>query len=930
MPTKIRILLAALVAAAALVAPQFSAPLAQAACSTYYVAPSGSDTNSGCTTSTPWKSITQVNATTFTAGNQILFQRGGTWTGQLQPKGSGTNGSPVIVSAYGSGAQPIIAGAGAAAAFSLSDQHDWTVQNLELTNKASGQAKRAGFLAQNTTSGTLHGIHVVNNTIDNISGYFANGDSQPTTTSAISLNQTDSNTTAAWDDVLIDGNTLSKVDAGGIYIGSPIGLNHDINSTNIVIQNNTITDAGGNSIVCVFCKAPLVQYNVDTDSGYRYSGAALWSGWTTNGVWQYNEVARNWRALYDGQAFDIDNNNSDMVLQYNYTHDNPWGSMEFCCSASFGSLGTSVIRYNISQNDGASNAVWGTQQGIQTGAKAQFYNNTVYMGPGDNGDVTNGAAPSGPSISFTNNLIYKLGTGGYATNNTTWSHNLFYGDHPSTEPSDSAKVTADPMLVNPGAAGDGRGSASVYRLLSGSPALGAGTVVSGNGGKDYFGNTVSSTAAPNIGAYNGAAVAPTAPSAGAYWRFDEGTGTRAVDSAQHLNTGTLQAGASWSTDAQMGTAAVSLNGSANGYVDVANAAVDTSKSYTVATWVKPTSIAGNQTYLSIDGTTVSPFYLQIEKGKYVFTVRASDSNTAAATQVYGSAATVGTWTQLLGVYDATAGTIKLYVNGVLQGSAPFTSGWKAAGHTKIGQAKYNGAAVDFANAIIDDVHAVQSAVSDREAFALGTGATAYYELDEGSGATFADATGGTPTGHLESGTTWTGTGKVGSNSLTFPGAAGAYGTVPVSAIDTSKSYSVSAWVNLASTAGTQTFATMSGFNISPFYLQMSGGKFHFTVRDSDSKNSKATTVDGSATVATGTWYHVLGTYDRSAGTIALYVNGVSQGTAAYTTPWKSIGATTIGGAEFNLSPVDPVNGRVDDVHFYNRTLTAAQISTLAG
>lgn len=926
-PWKRRVAMIAVGALAAIGLPLAAAAPAEAACTTYYVSPSGNDAADGCSTTTPWKSLAKLNATTFTAGNQILFLRGGTWAGQLAPQGSGSTSAPIVVSAYGSGAAPLLAGGGVAATVYLHDQHDWTIQNVEITNTAGGNAARAGFLADNDTTGTLHGIHLVGNVIDNVSGYWKNGDPQPSRTSAISFDQTDNNTTAAWDDVLISGNTLKNDDAGGIYIGSAIGLNHNINSTNIVIQNNTITDAGGNSIVCVFCSAPLIQSNVVTDSGYRFSGAAIWGGWTNNAVLQYNEVARNWRALYDGEAFDIDNNNTDWTLQYNYTHDNPWGSIEFCCSATFGALGTTTIRYNISQNDGASNAVWATLQGIANGGTANFYNNTVYMPPGDNGDVTNGTPPG--NVNFTNNLIVKHGSGGYQNNNTTWSRNLFYGDHPASEPADSNKVTADPLLVNPGGAGDGRASASAYQLRAGSPAIGAGTVVSNNGGKDYFGNTVSATAAPSIGAYNGAGITASASSPGVYWRFDESNGTTANDTSGHANPATLQAGASWTTSAQMGTGAVSLNGTASGYVDAVSPVVDTSGSYTVAAWVKPGSLAGNQTYLSIDGAAISPFYLQMEGGKYVFTVRSADSTASSYAQVFGPSATVGTWTELVGVYDASAKVIKLYVNGVLQGSTAWSSGWKATGHTKVGQAKWNGAAVDFANAVVDDVHALPRAVSDREAYALGTGATGYWQFDEGSGGTFADVTAGLPTGHLESRTAWAGSGKIGANALTFPGSAGSYGEAPTSAVDTSKSFAVGAWVNLDSTSGNQTFASMSGFNISPFYLQLSGGKFAFTMRSADDTNSTATTVSATSAATTGTWYHVLGMYDRTAGTISLYVNGTLQGTASYTTPWKSIGATVVGGAEWALSPVDPVSGRIDDVHFYNRVLTSGQITTLA-
>ncbi len=922
---------AALVAIAVLTTQGLSAASASATtCSTYYVSSSaGSDSNDGCSTSTPWQSLTNVNATTFVAGNQILFQAGGSWTGELHPLGSGASGSPIVLSNYGTGAAPIIAGGGAAAAVYLYDQHDWTVQNLEITNTSTTTAQRAGVLAQNDLTTILHGIHLVNNTIDKVSGHWQNGDSQPVTTSAISFDLTDANKTAGWDDVLISGNTLANDDAGGIYLGSPIGLNHNLSSTNVVIQNNTITNAGGNSIVCVFCTSPLIQYNVDTDSGYRFSGAALWEGWTSNAVWQYNEVSRNWRALYDGEAFDIDNNNSNTVLQYNYTHDNPYGFMEFCCNSTFGALGTSVIRDNISQNDGASNAVFATQGGIETGATAQFYNNTVYMGPGDNGDVTNGTPPSGSSITYSNNLIYKLGTGGYSNTRTTWSHNLMYGNHPSSEPTDASKVTSDPKLVRPGGAADGRASASVYQLQTGSPAIGAGVLVSGNGGLDYFGNTVSATTAPNIGAYNGSGVAAPTATYGAYWRLDEGTGSAAADSTGDANSGTLQAGASWASG-QIGTGAVALTGASNSYVDIPTPAVDTSGSYTVSAWVKPNTLTGNQTYASIDGGTISPFYLQISAGKFTFVTRSADSTSATYAQVVGSAATTGTWYQVTGVYDNVGHTIKLYVNGVLQGTTAFSSPWKATGHSVIGRAKWNGGSVDFANATIDDVRMMPRTVTDREAFALGTGATAYYALDEGTGNAFSDMTGNTPNGHLESNAAWSGSGKEGSNSLTFDGSTGTLAEVPVSAVDTSKSYSVGAWVKLSTVSGTQTFASMSGFNISPFYLQLNNSaKLAFTVRSADSTSSTATSVAASASAVAGTWYHVLGVYDSSAGTIALYVNGVSQGTASYTTPWKSLGATVLGAAEWNLSPVDMTNGQIDDVHFYNRVLSASEIATLS-
>ena len=932
MPKRTRSLLGGVIAvllgfSAALVG---TTPASAAGCTTYYVSSAtGSDSNDGCSTTTPWQSLAKVNATTFAAGNQLLFAKGGSWSGELQLLGSGASGNPIVVSSYGSGAAPIIAGGGAAAAIALVNEQYVTIQNLEITNTTTSAAVRAGILAENDTSGILNGIHILNNNIHDVLGYWDKSTGQPSNDSGIGFNLSDSYTTNGWNDVDIDGNTLTKVDAGGIYIGSVAGTNHSIVTANVVIQNNTITNAGGNDVVCVYCNAPTVQNNVTTDSGYRYSGAGYWMALNNGGVWQNNEIARQWRALWDGEAFDIDHDNTNVTLQYNYTHDNPYGFMEFCCSTTFGSLGTLVIRDNISQNDGSTNAVFSTLNGVEAGASAQFYNNTVYMGPNDNGYVASGTPASSASVSFTNNLIYHLGQGGYNAGNVSWSHNLMYGVHPSTEPADSSKITSDPRLVDPGAAGSGRSSASVYQLLSGSPALGAGAVISSNGGKDYFGNAVSSTAAPNVGAYNGAAVSALAASSGGHWRFDEGSGTAASDSTGHLNNGTLQAGAGWTTG-QLGSGALSLSGATNSWVDIPTTAIDTSASYTVSAWVQPSTVSGNQTFASIDGTTISPFYLQLSGGKLTLTERSSDSTASTATQVVGPAAVAGTWYQLVGVYDATAGTIKLYVNGVLQGTTAYTSGWKATGHTTIGRAKWNGGNVDFVNGAIDDVQLIPRAVTDREAFAIGTGATAYYAFDEGSGSTTTDASGNMPNASLEGNAGW-GAGHIGTGALSQTGQAGAFAETPGAAIDTRKSYAVAAWVKLNTTSGgNQTIVSQFGSNISPFYLQLTGGKFAFAVRSSDSTSSTVTSVTATSAATAGTWYHLVGMWDSSSGTISLYVDGTLQGTAAYSTPWTGVlGTTVIGAGEWALSPVDFVNGSIDDVHLYNRTLTSAQITTLA-
>ncbi|WP_194774680.1 Ig-like domain-containing protein [Pararhodonellum marinum] len=83
------------------------------AASYYFSDLSGNDSRSAAEAQnpdTPWKSIDKLNAifNSLQPGDQILFKRGETFYGSIRMSKSGTNGAPIVFSAYGSGAKPII------------------------------------------------------------------------------------------------------------------------------------------------------------------------------------------------------------------------------------------------------------------------------------------------------------------------------------------------------------------------------------------------------------------------------------------------------------------------------------------------------------------------------------------------------------------------------------------------------------------------------------------------------------------------------------------------------------------------------------------------------------------------------------------------------------------------------------------------------
>ncbi|HYQ69731.1 LamG-like jellyroll fold domain-containing protein [Actinophytocola sp.] len=190
----------------------------------------------------------------------------------------------------------------------------------------------------------------------------------------------------------------------------------------------------------------------------------------------------------------------------------------------------------------------------------------------------------------------------------------------------------------------------------------------------------------------------------AYYPFSEGTGTVTSDEAGS-HDGTLVNNPAWTTG---------VNGNAlqfnNSYVDTGASLVDTAvQNYSVAAWVRIDDLNGFQTAVSQDGDANSGYFLQY-----------SDQDDRFAFSFVGARAlapappTPGQWYHLVGVRDAAAGTLKLYVDGALVGQTSACLGSSATGHTVIGRAKYGGNQVDFWRGAIDQVHVYDRALSDTE------------------------------------------------------------------------------------------------------------------------------------------------------------------------------------------------------------------------
>jgi len=150
--------------------------------------------------------------------------------------------------------------------------------------------------------------------------------------------------------------------------------------------------------------------------------------------------------------------------------------------------------------------------------------------------------------------------------------------------------------------------------------------------------------------------------------------------------------------------------------DLGRAVVSTASGFSVTAWVKLDRLDGAQTFVSQDGKSVSGFALEKRgDGRFAFTRPAADDTAAVrASAASDFAPTAGLWYQLVGVSDAAGRRLRLYANGLLLASAPFTAPWRAAGHTVIGRGLQNGRAAAPALGVVDRVVFDARALSDAQ------------------------------------------------------------------------------------------------------------------------------------------------------------------------------------------------------------------------
>lgn len=514
----------------------------------YYVdSINGDDANAGTSQSAPWRTIGKVNQNSYHPGDHILFKAGGTWTQEtLSPRGAGTNGNPIVIGSYDSGAKPKFVGNGLVSdLIYLENQEYWEIRDLDISNQTSGftgkrnsengsklKDLRGIRIAGGSSSDVLDGFYLHDLYIHDVSGEVAWISGTPTGENGIKfktgwdgskrtggivfeiLEPAIGDTPTTFNNILIEKNVLTNNSFAGISIKQWRGDFHEKQEqwaardggknsppeylddnwhphTNVTIQDNYLdhskSDYACNTIYLTSAKGAVIQRNVSNRAGT----SAIELYYTDDVKIQYNEVYRTIAKCggADSNAIDPDKEATNALIQYNYIYETGDGIL--LCGFIYGS---SVVRYNVIKDaekryinphgDYGSNHIYNN---ILYNTRSSA---TVDFIASSGGDTY--INKSGNKHYFYNNIFYNKSEGTTVVNikegpGTEYRNNCYFGKGIKAPSQDLSPVLSDPQFIgSPGS--DAEAGLEGLKLKPTSPLINAGINIDENSGTTITGN----------------------------------------------------------------------------------------------------------------------------------------------------------------------------------------------------------------------------------------------------------------------------------------------------------------------------------------------------------------------------------------------------------------------------------------------------------
>jgi uncharacterized repeat protein (TIGR02059 family) len=497
----------------------------------YYICSSGKDTNNGLSSSTPWKTIAKVNASSFSAGDTIFFNKGDIWRETLIIPSSGNAGAYIVFSSYGTGSAPKILGSIEVTAWTRDNGNVWYSNNIISDPYNMGTWTSPGNIYFKETDGDISWGRVKKTTKGDLASEYDwiwisnhiyiysptdpnkrySGVEVSQIANCIILNNKDNLTfdgiEIAYSGSTGIGETWSQINTSGLIVRNchihHIGIKSSVGAyglsvyhSNMLIQNNIIHDSGRRNISLNIYDRAIAVNNITIEGntlyhGFHTTGVDISSG----GVGTLNNILIRNNLIYDDVSETLDGVES---YQSNGIYTENVGT---------GSVSNLYITNNVIIN--------ATSSALQlSGLSSSYvYNNTIY-GVNPNLVVGNGIFLGTGNCVIKNNIIYSNAVAaintGYRSIHVAETagivisdYNLFYCEDAAARPIAwrglsyitanwfNYKLVSGQDSHSPNPANPAFVSSSDYRLQSGSPAIDAGVDV----GLPYNGK------APDIGAF---------------------------------------------------------------------------------------------------------------------------------------------------------------------------------------------------------------------------------------------------------------------------------------------------------------------------------------------------------------------------------------------------------------------------------------------
>uniref|UniRef100_UPI003F4978CB LamG-like jellyroll fold domain-containing protein n=1 Tax=Nonomuraea bangladeshensis TaxID=404385 RepID=UPI003F4978CB len=361
--------------------------------------------------------------------------------------------------------------------------------------------------------------------------------------------------------------------------------------------------------------------------------------------------------------------------------------------------------------------------------------------------------------------------------------------------------------------------------------------------------------------------------------------------------------------------------------------LNTAKSFSVSAWAKLDSKGVDQAVVASMGSQYGVFYLSYvgADDRWLMLVPSRETENGQVTWWQAKSTTVprvGAWTHLAGTYDSVAKTLRLYVNGVLEGTVTGVTTFDATGEVRVG-ATFKGS--------VADVRLWERKIADDEAFVLAdpmvTGRAGEWDFEEAGSRSAIDTSGRFRDLDLFGGAEMPRSGGGHPGSALHLNGEDAYAAIGAPALRTDQSFTVAAWVRAEDLTKAQTFVSQQGSGARPgFSLSYDpAGRWVWSIPDSPTDTTSVTSAAVAAETP-GEYHHLVGVLDVQARSLKLYVDQRLKATTAMNAawqPWQATGGLLVGRAHQGTVPAGFADGMVDGLRLYQGVVSdVSRIATV--